>query len=478
MKPRHEKLGGCRVGAVPPDAKHRKIGRSAAKPLPPKIDLRPYLTSIEEQVGNSCVANACAGAYEYLAKRSLGDAADVSRLFIYYNARLEDEDTDEDEGTSMQSAIEGLKKYGACREDLWPNDEGCITDEPAEDAYSHGSHFRIAEAEYVDTDLDLYRHTLADGYPIAFCLNTFTSFDNATDNRGRVPMPKKSEQQREEHGWHAMLCVGYLDKDQMFIVRNSWGNGWGDKGYCYIPYKYVIHDDLNGHDTWIIKSVEDLDFSQEIESEDDSSYFAEDGSIQLFDFYVATDDVEDFATALEALCNEYATDEEFYFDYEETEEDGITYAEISNFDITLEDPDGFMEELDGLCNEWAEDENYDFSVEGYEDSGEDEEESDDEDSGEDEEDSDEEVATLELTGFYIYTERGEKVVNQIDKLCAKHTTDSDYYNYEWSEDEDDNGTYIEFSTFEITPDDEEAFLEALEALCEKVADEAGYNWDE
>lgn len=478
MKPRHEKLGGCRVGVVPADAKRRKVGRSVAKPLPPKVDLRPYLTSVEDQVGNSCVANACAGAYEYLAKRNLGNAGDVSRLFIYYNARLEDDDAEEDEGTSMQSAIEGLKKYGACREDLWPNDEDCITDEPDEDAYSHGSHFKIAEAEYVETDLDLYRHTLADGYPIAFCLNTFTSFDNATDNRGRVPMPKQREQVREEHGWHAMLCVGYLDKDQMFIVRNSWGKGWGDKGYCYIPYKYVIHDKLNGHDTWIIKSVEDLDFSQDIESDDEGSYFAEDGSIQLFDFYVATDDVEGFATALEELCNEYATEEAFYFDYEETEEEGITYIEISNFDITLDDPDDFLEALDGLCNEWAEDENYDFSAEGYDDSEEDdgtEEEGDDAEEGGEDED---EAETLELTGFYIYTERGDKVVNQIDKLCAKHSTESEYYNYEWSEDEDDNGTYVEFSTFEIIPDDEDAFLEALEALCEKLADDAGYNWDE
>jgi hypothetical protein len=109
MKPRNNKIGGCRVGAVPPDAKRRKIGRSAEKALPPKVDLLPYLTSIEEQVGSSCVANACAGPYEYLAKRNLGESADVSRLFIYFNARLECGDESEDDGTSMQAAIDGLK---------------------------------------------------------------------------------------------------------------------------------------------------------------------------------------------------------------------------------------------------------------------------------------------------------------------------------------------------------------------------------
>ncbi len=478
MNPRNNKIGGCRVGAVPPDAKRRKIGRSAEKPLPPKVDLRPYLTSVEEQVGSSCVANACAGAYEYLAKRNLGEAGDVSRLFIYFNARSEEGDEDEDAGTSMQAAIDGLKKYGACREDLWPNDEEAITAKPVSDAYDHAAHFKITEAEYVETDLDLYRHTLADGYPIAFCLNTFTSFDDATDNRGRVPIPKKTEQVREEHGWHAMLCVGYLDKDKMFIVRNSWGNGWGDQGYCYIPYKYVIHNELNGHDTWVVKSLEDMDFSLEIESDDDGSYFAEEGSIQLFDFYVATEAVEDFSTALEALCEQYANEEEFYFDYEESAEDGITYAIMSNFDISLDDPAAFLEALDALCNEWADAENYSFSIEGY-DEAEDEDESSDAEEPESDDESEEEPeeeATLALTGFYIYTSDTETVVNKIDKLCSKHTTDDDY-TIEWEEQEDENGTYAEFSTFEITPDDEEAFLAALEALCEKLADENGYNWE-
>lgn len=462
MKPRNEKIGGCRVGAVPADAKRRFIKRSADESLPPKVDLRPFLTEVEEQVGYSCVANSCAGAYEYLAKRNLGKADDVSRLFIYFNARAECGDVDEDAGTTMQAAIDGLKKYGACREDLWPNDENAITQEPVTEAYHHAANFKIADAEYVETDLDLWRHTLAEGYPIAFCLNTFSSFDDATNNRGRVPIPKKTEQIREEHGWHAMLCVGYLDKDQLFIVRNSWGSEWGDKGYCYIPYKYVIHEELNGHDTWIVKSLDDLDFSIEIESDDEYSYFADEGSIQLFDFYVATEEVEDFSTALEALCEQHANDEEFYFDYEESEEDGIVYVVISNFDISVDDSKQFLEELDTLCDEWAEDENYNFNVDGCDES---------------KEDSESDDTTLTLTGFYIYTETGEKIVEKIDKLCTKHTTESDYYSFEWEESEDENGIYIEFSTFEITPDDSDSFLTELDSLCEKLADENGFNWE-
>ncbi|GAB4399724.1 MAG: hypothetical protein OHK0053_20360 [Microscillaceae bacterium] len=106
------RIGGYRAGGPASDAK-RKTNKLDA--LPPVVDLRKYLSSIEFQVGNSCVANAFAGAYEYLAKRHLGEAADVSRLFIYYNARAEMGEKDQDEGSLMSAAIEVLKKYGLVR---------------------------------------------------------------------------------------------------------------------------------------------------------------------------------------------------------------------------------------------------------------------------------------------------------------------------------------------------------------------------
>jgi hypothetical protein len=480
MKTRSERLGGYRAGALPPNARRRAKRAAAGQSLPAKVDLRPFLTDVEEQVGYSCVANAFAGAYEYLAKRHLGASADVSRLFIYFNARYNEGDQDEDAGTTMQAAIDGLKEYGACHEDLWPNDEDAITEEPDENAYSQASQFKIADAEFVETDLDLWRQTLAAGYPIAFSLNTFTSFDDASENRGRVPVPKRGEQEREEEGWHAMLCVGYLDKDQMFIVRNSWGIEWGAKGYCYIPYRYMMHADLNGQDSWVIRAVDDLDFSREIQSDDDGSYFAEDGSIQLFDFFVATKKVEQFATALEKLCQQYVDDEDFYFDYEEDERDGVPVVVISNFDLSNADPVPFLGELRVLCGKWASDGNYNFTVEGVDaEEASDEAEADageDEDASEDTEGS-EDSGALTLEGFFVYTDDAEKVSDKIDKLCEKHAAEDTTYGFEWAEEEDEQGAYVLLSPFEITPADKEAFLTALEALCEKLSTDAGYGWD-
>ncbi|MGG6293981.1 C1 family peptidase [Leptolyngbya sp. AN02str] len=398
---RKYRIGGYRPGQKPENTKYHHSDRFNASQLPPKVDLRKHMTDVEEQVGNSCVANAFVGAYEYLAKRDLGDSGNVSRLFVYYNARARAGYAHEDSGSQMYCAIDSLIEYGACCEDIWANDESLIFEEPHTDAYEHAANFKITEAEYIETDLNLWRHTLAEGYPIAFALNTFESFDDATRNRGRVPLPKRSDNVRETHGWHAMLCVGYSDKDRMFIVRNSWGAAWGDQGYCYIPYDYVMHPDYNGHDSWIIRAVSDLDFSSGVWEEGDS-VFADDNSLLLYDFYVRTGDAEGFVEELDALCQNYVeSEEDYYFDYEEEESGDEYVVHISNFDLTIDDPQEFLEELDALCENYAVDEDYsyfidsDATAEATEDVSEDEDEyddeaEDDEDYSDDEEETDDE----------------------------------------------------------------------------------------
>ncbi len=386
---RKYRIGGYQAGQRPENTKYHSAERFQDGQLPPKVDLRKYMTEVEEQVGNSCVANAFVGAYEYLAKRSLGYSEDVSRLFVYYNARMQHDSEQEDSGTQMFCAIKSLIEYGACSEEIWPNNEDLLCSEPDASAYEHAANFTITECEFIETELNLWRHTLAEGYPIAFALNTFNSFDESTKNRGRVPMPKKSDNVRETHGWHAMLCVGYSDKDRMFIVRNSWGSLWGDKGYCYIPYDYVIHPDYNGDDSWIIKSLSDLDFSAEI-WEDDESFFAGEQELFLYDFYIYTNNPNNFIEDLDALCQEYVEcEEDYYFDYQEEENEDDFIVTILNFDITIDDSEEFLEELDTLCQEYAIDEDYSFEEENKD------KDEDEEDEDEDYEDEDEDYEDYE-----------------------------------------------------------------------------------
>lgn len=263
------RVSGYKFAAPKPGAKKYGGERLGNRALPPKVDLRPHLTTIESQgETNSCVANAVAGAYEYLVKRYLDeDAYDVSRLFIYYNARAIEGDDIEDSGSIIAHAIEGLKQHGACSEETWPFETKAVNEKPDEESYEEAKQFVIEDTENVPTDLEAWKSCLAEGYPIIFGISLYRSFD-AQLQKGLVPMPTDQEAARGSHAGHAMLCVGYSDADKVFIVRNSWGPDWGDKGYCYIPYRYLISEKHNGGDSWIIRRLEMLEVDEDTWGDD------------------------------------------------------------------------------------------------------------------------------------------------------------------------------------------------------------------
>ena len=85
-----------------------------------------------------------------------------------------------------------------------------------------------------------------------FGFQVYASFESdAVAASGIVPMPVPNE---ECLGGHAVMCVGYDDAKQMFLVRNSLGAGWGQKGYFTIPYQYLTNGDL-ADDFWTIRVV-------------------------------------------------------------------------------------------------------------------------------------------------------------------------------------------------------------------------------
>ncbi|CAF1649392.1 unnamed protein product [Adineta ricciae] len=102
---------------------------------------------------------------------------------------------------------------------------------------------------------------LAQGFPFAFGLRLYRSFDRASTT-GVVPMPNTSERIRSSHGSHALLAVGYSDHSRSFIVRNSWGADWGDQGYCYIPYDYMTNPELC-FDAWAVRKLSNDSFGKE-----------------------------------------------------------------------------------------------------------------------------------------------------------------------------------------------------------------------
>lgn len=253
------KVGACHRDRHDPEHTHYEATQWQPDELPAFVDLRPHLTPIEDQgdVG-SCTANALAGALEYLEKRVNGEEARVSRLFIYWNERDFEGNTSEDHGAALSDGIKALKEDGACTEEMWRYDKHLVFEKPHENAYDEAADHTIDEAHRVKIDLHDMRHCLAEGYPFVFGLQIYDAFqEDGAHGRIRTPDPDA----HQHCGGHAMLCVGYSDADQMFLVRNSWGPDWGDRGYCYVPYDYLGNPDYC-HDAWTIRRAHNLDFSQ------------------------------------------------------------------------------------------------------------------------------------------------------------------------------------------------------------------------
>jgi C1A family cysteine protease len=239
-----------------PDKRDRMfaVPLRALKALPPSVDLRSVCPPVVDQGQlGSCTANAIAGALEFnQMKENLADVFAPSRLFIYYNERVMEHTVDEDSGAMIRDGIKSVAKQGAPHETLWPYDISTFKTKPSAAAYKDAAKHRAILYQRLTPTLDQLKGCLASGFPFVFGFSVYESFESqAVAKNGKVPMPKPQEQLL---GGHAVLAVGYNDASKRFIVRNSWGTGWGLAGYFTIPYAYLTDANL-ADDFWTIKQV-------------------------------------------------------------------------------------------------------------------------------------------------------------------------------------------------------------------------------
>jgi C1A family cysteine protease len=238
-----------------PDHRDLKLGvdhpRMMAMPGPVKIDLRPKMPAVYNQghVG-SCTGNAIAAVAE-LVEIGEGEAALVpSRLFIYYSEREIEGTTTMDCGASIRDGFKAISTLGFCFEDVWPYDESMVTTRPSQAAYDAAKMDVASKYLSVDQDRGAIQGALSQGHPVVLGFSVFESF-NKVGADGVVAMPNPAE---SLEGGHAVVIVGCDDDTQRYIVRNSWGPGWGDAGYFHMPYAYVENPNL-ANDFWILVEV-------------------------------------------------------------------------------------------------------------------------------------------------------------------------------------------------------------------------------
>lgn len=240
-------------GWIPDIPDQRDYLYSAIKPrirLPKEVNLSRFCSSVEAQGRlGSCTACALAGNLEFLDNKPDCKYTDVSKLFIYYNERALRGNEDYDSGASLRDGIKTLRKIGYCRERNWPYIISHFDQKPANKCYLEAAAYLIESYHRIFT-LSEMLFCLAEGYPFVFGFTVYESFGTVNVARtGIVNMPKENER---AIGGHAVLAVGYNLKEKRFLVRNSWGAKWGQKGYFTIPCEYL---ETSSADFWTIRKI-------------------------------------------------------------------------------------------------------------------------------------------------------------------------------------------------------------------------------
>ncbi len=224
--------------------------------LPKKVDLRKQCPAAYDQGQlGSCTANAIGGAFEFeLLKQNAATAFTPSRLFIYYNERVIEHSVKSDSGAQLRDGIKTVNMQGACHETIWPYIITKYAQKPVASAYSDALKYQAVTYQAIARAADQMKACLSQGYPFVFGFTVYESFESeAVAKSGKVNLPKQSE---AVVGGHAVMAVGYNDASKRFILRNSWGAGWGMAGYFTMPYEYLLDQNLSS-DFWTIRLITD-----------------------------------------------------------------------------------------------------------------------------------------------------------------------------------------------------------------------------
>lgn len=238
--------------------------KTTAKKMPKSIDLRKWCSPIENQGAlGSCTAHAGVGMLEYYERRTTGKHLDGSRLFLYKVTRQLLGFTGDD-GAYLRDTMKAMVLFGVPPEKYWPYVEDKFNEDPSSFCFSFAQNYQALDYYRLDPSgltpaqiLDSVKRSLAAELPAMFGFSVYSSMPPLGDGKGEIPFPIRGD---SLEGGHAVLAVGYDDAKKIagqtgaLLIRNSWGTGWGDKGYGWLPYAYVLRGLAD--DFWSMVSAE------------------------------------------------------------------------------------------------------------------------------------------------------------------------------------------------------------------------------
>jgi C1A family cysteine protease len=215
--------------------------------LPASVDLRAddWWAINDQETTGSCVGWASTDSvlrYHMVQAMRLAKGDMLSPRFTWMASKETDEfDTRpetfvEGAGTSLKNALDILRKYGSPPEAMLPFhlSTSLYLGNP-DTLFASAANFRIASYFNLKLNLRRWREWLATQGPLLVGLNVDATWDNAQATGGNLD----AYQPGTQRGGHAIAVVGYT-ADGRFILRNSWGRSFGDRGYGYATEAYIL----------------------------------------------------------------------------------------------------------------------------------------------------------------------------------------------------------------------------------------------
>lgn len=202
----------------------------------------------------SCTANGMANCLRVCEMRESGsdEVMMPSRLFVYYYSRELEGNVDTDSGAEIRDVVKVVNTRGACDELEWPYDISQFTVEPTEECREHAKAHRAVQYERVDQTLEALKTAIRTGFPVVFGFVVYESMETPEVGKtGVIPMPSGRD---KAVGGHCVILTGWDDNKRLFQIMNSWSDKWGDSGFGYLSYDYILTDYL-ASDFWRITYV-------------------------------------------------------------------------------------------------------------------------------------------------------------------------------------------------------------------------------
>jgi C1A family cysteine protease len=196
---------------------------------------------------SSCTGNATCEGLEILENIATGSPVLLSRLFTYAMARTIEGTLNVDGGSHVRTCFETLSTFGVCTEAIWPYDMTQVDVSPSilaqQQAVGHKitGYYRITSTgaqRLTDIQTALYNK-----HPVVIGTEIGSAFENATATSGPIPPPAVGD----IVGGHALVVVGFVGGN--YVIKNSWGAGWGNNGFCLFTPDYLVWTDTD--DLWV-----------------------------------------------------------------------------------------------------------------------------------------------------------------------------------------------------------------------------------